>query len=845
MDEEFPRRRAGQWRRARRRAFELDASKLRRPLAGPGGVRRVALLDRLRQGGSFPVVSVVAPAGYGKTTLLSQWAEGNGQAFAWVSLDERDNDPKVLLTYVAEALDAVEPVGRQVFDALASPSSSVPGSVVPRLGAALASMSSPVALVLDDVHVLHDAACRAAMPVLADHVPVGSQLVLAGRDDPPLPVPRLRAAGKMLEIGPLDLALTLAEAGLLLRDAGITLDPEEVAELHGRAEGWPAGLYLAALSLRNGGSLKEAVASFTGEHQLVSRYMETEFLARISARQRVFLTRTAVLERMSGPLCEAVLDQPGAAATLTALARSNLLLVPLDWQGEWYRYHQLFRDMLLAELRRAEPDLIPVLRRRAVGWCVAHGLPEEALEYAMAAGDVDTAAGLATDLVPQARRQGRVGTVDRWLGWLDERDAIEQQPMLTALAGIMSALAGRAAEAERWADTADRWQDGQASRPEDPAAGAWAAVLRALLCRGGVEQMNADANDAMTKFMAAGIAAPPLAILLQGMARIFDGDLDGGDTVLADAVGAAEDVGSIPAGTAALCERSLVAMARGEWDRAGALAERAGNVSSQSPLEDTLLTPLLHAIQARTALHRGDVPAARQELTGAQRARHQLTYALPYLAVQARIELAHAYIMLTDVAGARTLMREIDEVLRRRPGLGTLAGQAAQLRAQLSRLRGPGAPGASALTAAELRLLPMLATYLSLREIAEQLSLSRATVKAQVASIYRKLGASTRSQAVTRARDLGLLDPGPAAQLPACPARSVTVPFLQRGPQVIAERGRQAGRGRDDPAQPGHRDHRQQHVGDLLFRRGDRSASSYHEAYSKLSLKKYSPTAAR
>src|SRR5271157_6284289 len=201
--------------------FELVVSKLRRSSGRPGTVRRSLLIERLARGDPRPVVRVVAPAGYGKTTLLAQWAERNGQAFAWVSLDERDNDPKVLLTYVAEALDAVEPISKQVFDALASPGSSVPGSVVPRLGAALASMTAPVALVLDDVHVLHDQECRAAMPVLADHVPSGSQLVLAGRDAPPLPIARLRAEGKVMEIGPGDLALTLTEASSLLRAAGI------------------------------------------------------------------------------------------------------------------------------------------------------------------------------------------------------------------------------------------------------------------------------------------------------------------------------------------------------------------------------------------------------------------------------------------------------------------------------------------------------------------------------------------------------------------------------------------------------------------------------------------------
>ena len=221
--------------------FDLVVSKLRRPLLRPGTVRRSPLIARLARGDQCPVVSVVAPAGYGKTTLLSQWAEGNGQSFAWVSVDEADNDPKVLLSYVAEALDAVEPIGERVFGALASPGSSVLGSVVPRLGSALASMISPVVLVLDDVHVLRNSECRAAVSVLADHVPAGSRLVLAGRAGPPLRVARLRAEGKITEIGAGDLSLTCEEASSLLREAGVALGQDEVTELHRRTEGWPAG----------------------------------------------------------------------------------------------------------------------------------------------------------------------------------------------------------------------------------------------------------------------------------------------------------------------------------------------------------------------------------------------------------------------------------------------------------------------------------------------------------------------------------------------------------------------------------------------------------------------------
>ena len=304
--------------------------------------------------------------------------------------------------------------------------------------------------------------------MLAAHVPPGSRLALAGRAQPPLRVARLRAEGRILEIGPEDLSLTSDEASSLLRNAEVALGEDDVAELHRRTEGWPAGLYLAALYLREGGTLASAAVSFGGDDRLVSEYMESEFLSRISRRQRVFLTRTAVLERMSGPLCEAVLELSGSAVTLAELARSNMLLVPLDRRGEWYRYHHLFRDMLLAELHRLEPGLIPVLQRRAAGWCARNDLPEEALEYSMAAGDVDPAAGLVERLVVPTHRQGRVPTVQRWLRWLEDRGGIEGHPMVAVLAALFCALTGRPVEAERWADVVDRWQYGDPARPGDP-----------------------------------------------------------------------------------------------------------------------------------------------------------------------------------------------------------------------------------------------------------------------------------------------------------------------------------------------------------------------------------------
>ena len=551
--------------------------------------------------------------------------------------------------------------------------------------------------------------------------------------------------------------MTCEEASSLLREADVALGDDEVAELHQRTEGWPAGLYLAALYLREGGPFAGAAVSFGGDDRLVSEYMKAEFLSRVSRRQRVFLTRTAVLERMCGPLCDAVLDVAGSAAVLADLAGSNVLLVPLDRRGEWYRYHHLFRDMLLAELGRREPGLMPVLRRRAASWCLDNGLPEEALEYCMAAEDVDGAARLMGQLTVPAYRKGRATTIQRWFGWLEDHGGIGGHPMTAVLAALFSAPMGRPVETERWADAVDRWQYGDPARPDDPSVEAWAALMRALLCRHGVEQMRADADEAVRRFAAESFVTPTPA-LQQGIARILCGDLDGGDTCLEDAVRVGEQIGSPEHVAVGLCERSLVAMARSQWDRAEVLADQARSVSRRAGIEESYATPLVSAARARTAMHRADLHAVHQELASAQRLRHLLTYALPQFAVQARLELARVHLALADTAGARTLMREVDDLLRHRPGLGTLTGEAKTLRAQLSRNRGSGVPGASALTAAELRLLPLLSTHLSFPQIAEEMSLSRHTIKSQVMSIYRKLGTPSRGQAVARSRELGLLE---------------------------------------------------------------------------------------
>ncbi len=588
-------------------------------------------------------------------------------------------------------------------------------------------------------------------------MPDGSRLALAGRAEPPLRIARLRAEGKILEIGPRDLSFTREEASSLLRDAGVVLGQEEMAELHDRTEGWPAGLYLAALYLREGGPFAGAAVSFGGDDRLVSEYMESEFLSRVSRRQRVFLTRTAVLERMSGPLCDAVLELPGSAAILAGLERSNLLLVPLDRRGHWYRYHHLCRDMLLADLHRQEPDLIPALHRRAAQWHERNGQPGEALEYWMKAGQADSAARLVGTLAFPAYQQGRVATSERWFRWLEDHGPTANQPAAAVLAAMISALTGKPGQAEGWAEAADqaaapaRMPDGSAST--EP----WLALMRALLCRGGVEQMRADAELA-ARTMAARSFWRPSATLYLAVAHLMAGDPDRADALFQDAAAAGRAGMANLGACIALGERSLLAIARGAWEAAGRHLSEARSLARDANLEDYPPVTILHVVAARIALHQADRPRAIAELTRAQRLRPGLTYALPHLAVQARIELARCHLALSDFAAAQILLKEVTEVLTRRPVLGAFVGQAGELQAELSQARGSFTPGASALTAAELRLLPVLRTHLSFPEIAVEMFLSPNTVKSQAMSIYRKLGASSRSQAVTRSRELGLLE---------------------------------------------------------------------------------------
>ena len=737
-------------------AFELLESKLRPPHLRDGTVRRGTLIRSVEErADSTPIVFVSAGPGWGKTTLLAEWASQSQRPFAWVSVDEKDNDPVVLLTYVAAALDRVSPIDPGVFEALATLGASVEVKVVPRLGAALAAMEPAVVLALDDLHMLHDPQCLDALAALGRHVPAGSQLALSARGGPTLPPAVLRTRGLALEIGSGDLRMDPEAAARLLDAAGVDLPDAELAELVEHAEGWPAGLYLAALSIRAQGRSATGAAAFAGSDRLVADYLRSELLAHLSQADVRFLTRTSALTRLSGPVCDAVLEASGSAAILESLERSNLFLVPLDRDRQWYRYHHLFQELLRAELEQDEPELVPELLDRAIEWHVANGQPEAAMGYAQAAGNADRAARLFEQCGPPVYQSGRVATTQGWLDWLEAHGAMERNAAVATLGAAVASTWGRPVEAERRFEAAERGTydgplpDGSAS------VDSWLAIVRAQLCRRGVARMRADAEFAV-RTLARGSFNRPNASLQLAFARWLAGEIDEADDLFADIAEEGIELGALEAAGLALAERAAIAIGRGAWVQAEELVERALHVIRRSRMEEYPTSALLYVLAARVALRRGEPGRAQEFLARAQRLRPRLTYAVPYFSVQTRLELARAYLMLADAGGAWTMLREIDSVLRRQPDLGTLPAEVDELRTRLRTMH-VDAPGASTLTAAELRLLPYLATHLTFPEMGERLYLSRHTVKSHAMAIYRKLSVTSRGDAVERARELGLL----------------------------------------------------------------------------------------
>jgi len=684
-----------------------DAASSSPLVATAKAVVRTALLNRLCSTKDSAIVTIVAPAGFGKTTLLAQWAERDRRPVLWIDLEPEDDDGELLESRLEEVANR-------------------PG----------------VLALVDDVHVLRSPAALGALERLLGQTAHGTSVALAARRPPALPLPRLRAEGRLLEIGVDELTLKGREAETLLRRAGVLLPRQEAAGLAERLEGWPAALFLAALSLRSGAQ----ASTVGGDDRFLADYLDTEHLAVLSSAQRRFAMQTSVLAELTSEECDSLLARSDSAQMLESLERAGVA-VPLDHRRRRYRYPRIVRDLLSRELERSEPEEARALHRAAAGRAAEIGAVEVALEHAAAAGDVGRVAELAERLAVSACGRGRLDALERWLDLVHEDD-VENYPDLCIAASWLHALQGRAGNAQHWADTATRGLAG-----DDPRL----SLLRGLRCRDGADQMLDDANAAC-EALPPGHPWRPAAVLGRAAALLLAGETAGAENELVLAIELATAAGATELTTLGLCLRSLLAVEENERADAEAFAEEAASISADDPPRDSLVALLLAAVEARNAARRGDLPEATATLERADRLLPFATPAVPWLAAFALLELARVRLALADADGARALLRRVADIFRVRPRLGVLVERNAELDKRTHALAEPQGRWASSLTPAEQRLLPLLATHLSFREIGERLFVSRNTVKTQAIAVYRKFGVTSRSAAIERAVALGLID---------------------------------------------------------------------------------------
>ena len=726
----------------------LDA-KLTVPPPRPGAVSRAALIEKARSS-ACRVVGITAPAGYGKSTLLTEWARAEDRPVAWVSLDRFDDDPATLLALLAAAYGRIDSGGAEVTAGIGGIGMSVLGRAAPRLASTFSASPVPFVIMLDDLHELRSSGCHDVLGVVLARIPVGSQIVTSSRFEQPH-LSRLRASGDALEFVADDLALDAEGAQQIFSKAEVSLPDDVAAVVTRQTEGWPVGVYLAAVIAKESG---DPTLTVTGDDRYVADYLYRESLSQQPEDIQRFLRRTAVLDQLSGRLCNAVLEESGAPERLRHIEASGLFLIPLDRRREWFRYHGLFREFLLSELRRTEADIIVPLHRRAADWYLSHGAPVLALEQLLHTSERPRAAQLAAELTLSTYNAGGMSTVQRWLTALGD-DGIESYPPLAVLSGWITALTGDARGAHRWAEIVDAATFSLVPADGSASFDSARSMLRALMCAKGPEAMLGDASFAVAQ---EGEWSPwrDTALCELAEAHLLMGNIDEARTRFAESSAFAATMGNTEPLVVSESELALLAMDRGDWDEAAGHVKLALDTIDQQQMHDYMLSLLAYAAAARLAVHRGDAQEARVQLGRAMRARPSATYAVPFIAVRLRLQLAKVCLAIAEPTTARHLLREIDDVLIRRPDLGSLTDEVREIRDRASEAAVDGS-GGSPLSPAELRLLPYLQTHLSIRQIAERLFISRNTVATQVSAIYRKLGVSSRNDAVQHATAMGLL----------------------------------------------------------------------------------------
>jgi LuxR family transcriptional regulator, maltose regulon positive regulatory protein len=732
--------------------------KLRAPLPRSEQLVRRRMFDLLQNATDRKLSIISAPTGYGKTTLLAHWCrvEEAELSFAWVSLDEQDNDPIRLWRHIVEALHRALPdekdFGTDVLVGMSAVGQGFVATTLPSLINELADLSQGVVLVLDDYQFVTEEDAHESVAFFVEHVPENVHLVISSRTDPPLPLGRLRARGEMNEIRTEQLAFSEEEAECLLNEKmGLDIGPEDLSVLLERTEGWPAGIYLASLSLQNKGDKHAFIASFRGSNRYIVGLLGEEVLAGLPEEVRQFLLETSVLRAMTGPLCDAVTGGQGSAALLRELTRSNLFVVPLDEQGEWYRYHHLFSELLLFELKSSRPNLVPTLRKRASVWLESVGYFEGAIRQAIEAADYERVGLLVARYWFGYVSAGQTATVQRWLESLPEK-MITHNAALALVKAWICALGGQREETARFLALAENLPyegplpDGTASVESGM------AILRAVFGYDGV-QSTVEAVRLATE-LEPGENSPWAALVrfALGSSLFLSGDTSRARRPLEEALVLTEN-GQRLVRMVTLTFLSFVAADEGHLEEAESHARAAqALVEGLRPfaIPQTSLAPIA---LGRALAERGNLVEAQAELESGLSARQRIPGLSPWPTLIGLLALARVRAARGDRAGGRATLAEARVILETLPDSGVfpdlLERQEQKLRARKRQLDGE-------LTEREMDVLRLLGGELSTRQMAQSLYVAPSTVRTQIKSIYRKLGVSSRSAAVedARAREL-------------------------------------------------------------------------------------------
>jgi LuxR family maltose regulon positive regulatory protein len=738
----------------------LLATKLHLPAIGDEVVHRATLLDALSAGLRRKLILLSAPVGSGKTTLLAQWALGAGedQRVGWVSLDPSDNDPVWFWMYVVAALQKVSPgVGTRAVELLAMGADPVQ-VVLPTLLNDLDTIASPMVLILDDYHQVVNRAVHEQMAFLIGRMPANLHLVLATRSDPMLPLARLRASGDLVEMRSDDLRFGPIEAGHLLNNVlGLDLTDADIQLLHGRTEGWAAGLYLAGLSLAGRRDAAAFIRTFAGDNRHIVDYLMAEVLDSQPSQMRSFLLRTSVLGRLSGALCDAMLQTSGSASVLEKIERENLFVVPLDMSRRWYRYHHLFGELLRAEMQHSEPDLVAGLHRRAAAWFEAEGLVDEAVRHLVAAGDIAGSADLiAADWVNEFNGGG-LSTVSGWLDLLPD-ESVRQDPRLSAARAWIALNVGQFDDAHMWIEAVEAAS--AADTIDEDNLGAQLVALREVHAfkTGDVAAALEAARRALDLNFEHAQQARSAAYCMYGSALYFSGSINEAQVTFRRAAQLAEKIGDRRRRIYALGYLALIAAESGQLADAEHQIRRTTAVGTDLASGEHFVNAIVSLAAATVLDVRGDSGAAADAANLAV----ALTRKGGGVLELAKALLVRAKILerIGDHETAAASRNEASALLRRCADADIAqpvftAGQSSKRVAAGCRKQHDTVT--EELTAKEHEVLRLLATRLSRREIGQRLYVSLNTVKTHQRALYRKLCVENRAAAVIRARELGLL----------------------------------------------------------------------------------------